>query len=162
MKTNRILAVVVLVVLSSLSSLAQGTKDPRIIIHGVQGGGASPTPSRCPDGGCLPVGVDFGFSVPQRGPLFFNNASEQNWISLTLTETGVAAENVSCAQSLFLNCTVTTLDDNSVQIVLSGIRGLNPRNGILAGANFSIGFGCVRGNCWPRGLSFTAHAGTSD
>jgi hypothetical protein len=57
-------------------------------------------------------------------------------------------------------CTVTTQEDNSVQIVLSGLRGLNPRNGILAGANFSIGFGCVQGNCWPRGLSFTAHAGT--
>jgi hypothetical protein len=162
MKTNRILAVFVLVVLCSLSSLAQGTKDPKIIIHAVQGGGASPTPGHCPEGGCTPVGVDFEFSIPQKGPLFFNNASEQDWISLTLIETGVAAENVSCAQNLFLSCSVIPRDDGSVQIVLSGIRGLNPRNGILAGANFSIGFACVQGNCWPRGLSFTAHAGTSD
>ena len=161
MKTNRILAVVVLVALCSLSSLAQGTKDPKIIIHGAQGG-ASPTPGHCPDGGCNPVGVDFEFSIPARGPLFFNNASEQDWISLTLIETGVAAENVSCAQNLFLTCTVTTQDDESVRIVLSGVRGPNPRHGILAGANFSIGFACVQGNCWPRGLSFTAHAGTTD
>jgi hypothetical protein len=74
----------------------------------------------------------------------------------------VAAENVSCAQNLFLTCTVTTNDDESVQIVLSGVRGPNPRHGILAGSDFSIGFACVQGNCWPRGLSFTAHAGTSD
>jgi len=160
MKACRILAVAVLVVLCALSSMAQGKKDPKIIIHGVQGGGLSPLLRRCPDQGCVPVGTDFEFSIPQRGPLFFNNASEQNWTSLTLTETGVAAENVSCAQSLFLTCTVTTQDDESVQIVLSGIRGLNPRNGILANGNFSIGFGCVLGNCWPRGLSFTAHAGT--
>jgi len=158
MKACRILAVAVLVVLCALSSMAQG-KDPKIIIHGVQGGGLSPSLRRCPDQGCMPVGTDFSFSA-QRGALFFNNASEQNWVSLTLTETGVPAENVSCAQTLFLTCAITTQEDGSVQIVLSGLRGLNPRNGILAGANFLIGFGCVEGVCWPRGLNFTAHAGT--
>jgi hypothetical protein len=158
MKTIRTFTLVALVALSSLATLAQ-SKDPKIIIHGVSGGALM---AFCPPQGCTRVGVDFGFTVNHNGgtPLFFNNASGQNWVSLTLTETGVAAADVSCVQTLFLSCTVTGQEDGSVQIVMSGIRGLNPRNGILAGANFSIGFGCVNGNCWPRGLSFSAHAGT--
>ncbi len=161
MKASRIFSVVALVVLCSLSVLAQ-KKDPKIIIRGTQGGGASPLPGRCPVDECTPVGTDFEFSIPQKGPLFFNNASELDWISLTLTESGVAADEVSCAQNLFLSCTVVTNDDESVSIILSGLKGLNPRRGIPAGANFVIGFACVEGNCWPRGLSFGAHAGTSD
>jgi hypothetical protein len=161
MKTLRTLTLVALV-LCSLATLAQ-SKDPKIIIRGVSGGGLMPFP-HCPPAGCTPVGVDFGFTVHNNGfpPLFFNNASEQNWVSLTLTESGVAAEDVSCVQTLFLSCTVTAQENGSVQIVLSGLQGLNPRNGILAGANFSIGFGCVNRSCWPRGLSFSAHAGTGD
>jgi hypothetical protein len=163
MKTIRTLSLVALVVLCSLATFAQ-RKDPKIIIRGVTGGGALAPFLQCPPEGCTPVGVDFTFSVHHNGgmPLFFNNASEQNWVSLTLTESGVLAQDVTCAQSLFLSCTVTAQEDGSVQIVLSGIRGDNLRNGILAGSNFSIGFGCVNGNCWPRGLNFTAHAGTSD
>ena len=161
MKTIRTLSLVALV-LCSLATFAQ-RKDPKIIIRGVNGGGLIQL-SQCPPEGCTPVGVDFGFTVNHNGgsPLFFNNASGQNWVSLTLTESGVAAADVSCVQSLFLSCTVTGQDNGSVQIVMSGIRGLNPRKGILAGANFSIGFLCVKGNCWPRGLSFSAHAGTGD
>jgi hypothetical protein len=160
MKTIRTFTLVALVVLCSLATLAQ-SKDPKIIIQGVSGGGLRPF-SQCPLEGCTPVGVDFGFTENHNGnpPLFFNNASGQNWVSLTLTESGVAATDVSCAQTLFLSCTVTGQEDGSVQIVMSGIRGRNPRKGILAGANFSIGFICVRGSCWPRGVSFTAHAGT--
>jgi hypothetical protein len=160
MKTIRTFTVVTLVVLCSLATLAQ-SKDPKVIIRGVNGGGLIAF-TQCPEEGCTPVGVDFSFTVNHNGgsPLFFNNASGQNWISLTLTETGVPAQDVSCAQSLFLSCTVTGQEDGSVQIIMSGIRGLNPRNGILSGANFSIGFVCVKGNCWPRGLSFIAHAGT--
>jgi uncharacterized membrane protein len=161
MITTRTLTLTVLVVLCSLVALAQ-TNDPKIIIHGVGGGGA-PTTVQCPPNGCLPVGVNFSFSVNHNGgrPLFFNNASGQDWISLTLVETGVAAADVTCVQTLYLSCTVTALENGSTQIVLSGVRGLNPRNGILAGSNFSIGFGCVQGHCWPRGLSFTAQAGTA-
>jgi hypothetical protein len=160
MKTMRTFSVVTLVVLCSLAALAQ-SKDPKIIIRGVNGGGLIPL-SQCPPEGCTPVGVDFSFTVDHNGgsPLFFNNASGQNWVALTLTESGVAAADVSCVQTLFLSCTVTGQDNGSVQIVMSGIRGLNPRKGILSGANFSIGFLCVKGNCWPRGLSFSAHAGT--
>lgn len=162
MKTSRTFTLVVLVVLCSLATLAQ-SKDPKVIVHGVNGGDLIPF-SHCPEEGCTPVGVDFGFTVDHNGrpPLFFNNASGLNWISLTLTESGVAAADVSCVQNLFLSCTVTPQEDGSVQIVLSGIRGLNPRNGIRAGANFSVGLACVKRSCWPRGLSFSAHAGTGD
>jgi len=153
---------VALVVLCSLATFAQ-RKDPKIIIRGVGGGGA-PTPlASCPPEGCPPVGVDFTFTVNHNGgaPLFFNNASGQNWVSLTLTESGVPAQDVTCAQNLYLSCAVNAQEDGSVQIVLSGIKGLNPRNGILAGANFAIGFGCVNGNCWPGGLGVSGHAGSA-
>ena len=162
MKTIRISTLVALVVLCSLATLAQ-SKDPKIIIQGVSGSGLRAF-SQCPPAGCTQVGVNFDFTVNHNGspPLFFNNASGLNWISLTLTESGVAAANVSCAQTFYLSCTVTGQEDGSVKIVMSGIRGFNPRQGIPAGANFSIEFACVSGSCWPRGLSFSAQAGTGD
>ena len=94
-----------------------------------------------------------------KGTLFFTNASGKNWTSLKLIEKGVPAEAISCAQSLFLSCTIRTLDNGAVEILLSGVKGNNPRNGIPNGASFSIKLGCVNGNCWPGGLNFTAHAG---
>jgi len=163
MKNARIFALIALVLLCSVAALADGIKDPKIIIHGVQGGGAL---KHCPPEGCTNVGVNFSFAVPEKGQgnqLFFTNASGKNWTSLTLIEKGVPAADISCAQSLFTSCTVSTLENGSVQIVLSGIKHkgqLNPQNGIQAGSSFSIGFGCVQGNCWPHGLQFTAHAGT--
>lgn len=162
MKMIRLFAVAALVVVCSIATQAR-IKDPKIIIHNV-GTGAAPTPlSRCPIDGCTPVGVNFSFSVNHNGgrPLMFNNASGQDWTSLTLTETGVPAEQVTCVQTVFLSCTVTQREDGSVQIVLSGLAGLNPRVGIPAGTNFSIGFGCVNRVCWPRGLNFQAQAGTA-
>jgi len=107
--------------------------------------------------------MNFSFSTPEngKGTLFFTNASGKNWTSLKLIEKGVPAEAISCAQSLFLSCTIRTLDNGAVEILLSGVKGNNPRNGIPNGANFSIKFGCVDGNCWPGGLSFSAHAGAA-
>jgi hypothetical protein len=162
MKTFRSLSLSALVVLCSLATLAQ-TKDPKIIIHNITGGTAPTRLSGCGIEGCTQVGVNFSFSVNHNGgrPLTFNNASGQDWISLTLTETGVPAEQVTCVQTVFLGCTVTGREDGSVQIVLSGVAGLNPRVGIPAGTNFSIGFGCVNHVCWPRGLNFQAQAGTA-
>jgi probable HAF family extracellular repeat protein len=161
MKTTRSLTVAILAILCSLTALAQ-KKDPKIIIRGVGGGGA-PTLATCPPDGCPPVGVDFTFTVNHNGgvPLLFNNASGQNWTALTLTETGVPADQVTCVQTLYLSCAVNQQENGSVQIVLSGLKGLNLRNGILAGANFSIGFNCVLKSCWPKGLSFGAHADTA-
>jgi hypothetical protein len=165
MKNTRIFTLVALVLLCSVAALADGIKDPKIIIRGVQGGGAGPL-AHCPPQGCTNVGINFTFSVPEKGEghqLFFTNASGKNWTSLTLIEKGVPAANVSCAQSLFTSCTISTLENGSVKIVLSGIKHkgqFNPKNGIPAGSSFLIGFGCVQGNCWPHGLEFTAHAGT--
>jgi hypothetical protein len=60
-----------------------------------------------------------------------------------------------------LSCNIRTLENGAVEILLSGVKGNNPRNGIPNGASFSIKLGCVDGNCWPPGLSFTAHAGAA-
>jgi hypothetical protein len=148
---------VLLVLLFSLAAFADSINDPVIIIHGVQGGGFI----TCPPQGCTQVGMTFSFTSPQHGKLFFTNASGQNWTSLALIESGVPAANISCSQSLFLNCSIRTLKDGKVEVLLSGVKhGLdNPHNGIPAGSSFYIGFGCVQGNCWPKGgVSWTAQA----
>jgi len=158
MKISRICLLVLLSLLCAALAFADTVKDPRIVIRGVQGG--APTPAICPPGGCTNVGMDFEFSAPEsgHGNLFFTNASGKNWTSLKLIETGVPAAAISCAQNLFLSCTITTLESGAVQILLSGVNGRNPKTGILAGSNFAIGFNCVDGSCWPGGLNFTAHA----
>jgi hypothetical protein len=162
MKISRICLLVVLCLLCTAAAFADGITDPKIIIHGVSGGGA-PGNGHCPPNGCTQVGMNFTFSTPPKGKgtLFFTNASGKNWTSLTLIEKGVSAESISCAQSLFLSCSVSTLKDGSVEIVLSGIKGHNPRQGIPAGSSFSIAFACVDKGCWPGGLGFTGHAGAA-
>lgn len=161
MKISQVCAVVLLLVLGSAMAFADSMTDPKIVIHGVNGGNG---PLACPPKGCTGVGLDFSFSVPKRGTgtLYFTNASGKNWTSLSLIETGVPAADISCKQSLFLNCSTKTLENGSVEILLSGVKhGLNPRTGILAGSSFSITFACVAQSCWPGGTGFTAHAGTA-
>lgn len=151
-----------LLLLGSIMAFADGIQDPKIIIHGVNGGNGPL--ENCPPAGCKDVGVDFTFSTPKSGSgqLFFTNASGKNWTSLTLIETGEPAADISCVQTLFLNCTTKTLKNGSVEILLSGIKhGLNPRTGIANGQSFAIQFECVSGSCWPGGVTFTAHAGTA-
>ncbi len=162
MKKSRIFSLVLFALLCVSMAFADGINDPQIIIRGVSGGGA-PAFAHCPPSGCTNVGMNFTFSVPEkgRGTLFFTNASGKNWTSLKLIEKGVSAEAVSCAQSLFLSCSVQTLKDGSVEILLSGVKGNNPRNGIKNGQSFAIGFACVDKNCWPGGLGFTAHASSA-
>jgi hypothetical protein len=166
MKISRICLLVLLIAVAASWSFGDSVHDPKIIIHGVSG--AAPTPL-CPAQGCTQVGMDFTFSVPNNvigsGQLFFTNVSGKNWTSLTLIENGaVPASAISCVQNLFLSCTATTLEDGSVAIVLSGVNsGRNPKIGILNGQSFSIQFACVPNpdgtkDCWPGGLSFTAHA----
>ncbi len=160
MKISQICAVAMLLVVGSVMAFADGINDPKIIIHGVNGGNS---PQSCGRHGCQQVGVDFTFNTPKggSGTLFFTNASGKNWTSLTLIETGVPAAAISCVQTLFLNCSTKTLQNGSVEILLSGVRhGLNPRIGILAGQSFSIGFACVDGSCWPGGIPISGHAGT--
>ncbi len=163
MKISRLCLLLVLSLMCTGLAFADGIQDPKIIIHGVSGGGA-PGFGHCPPSGCTNVGMNFEFSTPKHGSgtLFFTNASGKNWTSLKLIETGVPAEAVSCAQSLFLSCTVRTLQNGSVEIVLSGVhKGLNPRTGIANGQSFSIAFACVKGNCWPGGMGVSGHAGSA-
>jgi hypothetical protein len=162
MKISRLCLLVSLALLCTGLAFADGIKDPKIIIRGVNGGGFSPN-SHCPPSGCTNVGMNFEFTVPKHGTgtLFFTNASGKNWTSLKLIETGVPAAAVSCQQSLFLSCTVTTLENGSVQILLAGIKGHNRRAGIENGSSFAIGFACVDKSCWPGGLSFSAHASSA-
>lgn len=161
MKISQICAVALLLVLGSALAFADSMTDPKIIIHGINGGNG---PLACPPKGCQGVGLDFTFSTPKggSGTLFFTNTSGKNWTSLTLIENGsVKAIDISCKQTLFLNCSTQTLKNGSVEILLSGVRsGLNPRTGILAGQSFSMTFACVGQSCWPGGLGFTGHAGT--
>jgi hypothetical protein len=158
MKISRLCLLVVLALLCTGLAFADGIKDPKIIIRGVQGGARS-----CPPGGCTNVGMNFSFTVPEKGHgvLFFTNASGKNWTSLKLIEKGVPAAAISCSQSLFLSCSIRTLEDGSVEILLAGVKGQNPRPGIGNGQSFSINLACVKKDCWPGGLQFTAHAGTS-
>jgi hypothetical protein len=161
MKISQIWAVAMLLVLGSALAFADSMTDPKIIIHGANGGNG---PMGCGPKGCQNVGLNFTFTTPVngKGTLFFTNASGKNWTSLALIESVVPAADISCTQTLFLSCTTQTLKNGSVEILLSGVRhGLNPRTGILAGQSFSIGFACVQQSCWPGGATFSAHAGTA-
>jgi len=158
MKISQICAVVVLLAVGSLTAFADGITDPKIIIHGVSG--AAP----CGPHGCEDVGMSFSFTIPKSGHgfLYFTNTSGKNWTSLTLIENGVPAADISCTQTVFLNCSTKTLGNGSVEILLSGVHTntLNPRTGIGNGQSFDIGFRCVNAACWTNGGStVTAHAG---
>jgi PEP-CTERM motif len=158
MKISQICAFALLLVVGSVMAFADGIKDPKIIIQGVNGGSS---PLGCER--CQGVGVKFSFQIPNSGKgfLFFTNTSGKNWTSLTLTETGVPASAISCSQSLFLSCTTKTVGA-SVEIILKGIKGgQNARKGILNGQSFDIGFACVGTSCWTNGgTTMYAHAGT--
>ena len=159
MKISRLCAVVLVLLVGTATSFANGI-DPKVIIHGVNGG-ASPT--HCSPEQCQNVGLNFNFSTPASGSgtLFFTNASGVNWTSLKLIETSgvVAAADIKCASYLFKSCTTFTLPNGSVEILLQGVKGgLNKDVGIRAGTSFSIQFACVNNGCWPGGLSFGGHA----
>ena len=91
MKISRICTFALLFVVGSVMAFADGINDPKIIIQGVNGGGA---PLLCPPKGCTDVGVNFSFTIPKSGKgfLYFTNTSGKNWTSLTLIETGVSGE----------------------------------------------------------------------
>jgi hypothetical protein len=162
MKISQIFAVTLLLVMGSMMAFADGIHDPRIVIHGVNGGNA---PVVCPNQGCTNVGLNFAFSAPASGTgtLFFTNTSGQNWSSLTLVEQGhaVPASAITCHSNLFSSCMAETLKNGNVAIVLSGTRGNNPDRGIANGQSFAIAFSCVNNNCWPGGLKFGGHANSS-
>jgi PEP-CTERM motif len=158
MKISRICALFLLVMVASALAFGDGIHDPKVIVHGANGGGDS----QCGRHNCMDVGLNFSFQVPKSGSgaLYFTNTSGKDWTSLALIEKGVPAADINCAQSLFLTCTVKTLKNGSVEILLAGIHGGdNPRTGIRNGQSFSIKFAC-NPSCWPGGLTIGGHAGT--
>ncbi len=159
MKISRICAAALILAFGSVLAFADGIHDPKIVIHGVNGGNAVQS-QLCGRKGCQDVGVNFSFTIPKTGKgfLYFTNTSGVNWTSLTLIENGVPAADITCAQGLFLNCTTKTLHNGSVEILLSGVRSgshiaQNARIGILNGQTFEIGFECVAQSCWTNGGS---------
>ncbi len=162
MKISQICAVALLFVVGSVLAFADGINDPKIIIQGVSGGGAPLSEGGCSK--CVNVGLTFTFTIPKSGKgfLYFTNESGKNWTSLALIEKGVPAIDIDCQQSFFTSCSTKTLENGSVEILLSGIKHtLNPRVGILNGKSFSIGFACVSASCWTNGgTQVGATAGT--
>ena len=72
--------------------------DPLIVIR---------DPVGCPSHACVSVtGFTFSFTVPSKGfgTLNFLNASGTTWKSLILTETGVAAANITCSAPGVFSC----------------------------------------------------------
>jgi len=150
----KVCAFALIAIVASTLAFADGIQDPKVIVKGAGGGNVAQ--GKCPQ--CVPVGFNFSFTIPEggSGSLFFTNASGKSWNSLKLIETGVPAADVSCHSSLFASCTVTTLRDGSVQILLTNGDGRNNRgNGIPEGGNFQIQFACVKGSCWPGGITIT-------
>ena len=122
--------------------------DPTVIIR---------DPLGCPSNACVPItGLTFSFQVPAAGfgILHFLNSSGVTWNSLILTETGVAAANVTCSADVF-SCSVLAFGQNGAKLVLTATGGFT---GIPSGDSFEIILGCVNGNCWPGGLQFDAVA----
>jgi hypothetical protein len=159
-KTSKLCGLALFVVVASALVFADGIKDPKVIIKGAGGGNVAQ--GKCPQ--CVPVGFNFSFTIPESGSgsLFFTNESGKNWNSLTLIESGVPAADVSCHSSLFASCSVTTLKNGSVEILLTngGNGRLNRGSGIENGGNFQIQFACVKGSCWPGGIQVTGHGST--
>ncbi len=123
--------------------------DPSVIIR---------DPVGCPSHACVTVtGFTFGFSVPSQGfgLLNFLNASGATWTSLILTETGVAAANISCSAPNVFSCAVVAMGTNGAKIVLTATGSLT---GIPNGNSFEVLLGCVNENCWPGGLQVDAAA----
>lgn len=85
----------------------------------------------------------------------FTNMSGVSWTSLTLTESGVAASDITCSSNIF-SCSVVANGANGARIVLTAFGSLI---GVPAGQSFELGFGCKSGGCaaWPS-LNFTADA----
>ena len=122
--------------------------DPKIIVR---------DPLGCPSNACTTVtGLTFGFQVPSSGfgILHFLNASGVTWTTLVLTETGVAAANISCSSDVF-SCAVVAMGQNGAKIVLTG---LGAGQGIPNGNSFEVLLSCVASNCWPGGLQVDAAA----
>jgi hypothetical protein len=132
----------------AVAAHASSINDPKVIIN---------DPVGCPSNACVTVtGTTFGFAVPSAGfgNLHFLNASGVTWSSLILTETGVAAVNISCSSDVF-SCAVVAFGQNGAKIVLTSLGG---GAGIPNGNSFEVILSCVNSNCWPGGMDIDAAA----
>ena len=160
MKISQLCALALLLVVASAMAFADPINDPKIIIKGA--GSGDLVQGHCPQ--CVGVGSSFTFNVPESGSgnLFFTNQSGTNWNTLTLIEKGVPAVDISCHSALFSSCSTETLKNGSVEILLSNSgRAQWKDHGIPNGANFEISFSCVKGSCWPGGLTFNGHGSSA-
>lgn len=147
MRTSLKICLLVLVVALVSAAASASPLDPKIIIR---------DPIGCPSNACTPVGLSFSFNVPQGGfgLLHFINASGVTMNSLILTETGVAASNISCAADTF-SCAVVAFGQNGAKLLLTA---LGPTGGIPNGNSFEVLLSCVNSTCWPSNLQFNATA----
>jgi len=97
----------------------------------------------------------FAISAGSAGTLHFTNMSGVSWHSLTLTETGIAASDLTCTSNIF-SCSIMPQGSNGARVVLTVFGSLV---GVPAGQSFEIGFGCKSGGClaWPS-TDFSADA----
>lgn len=97
----------------------------------------------------------FALSAGSAGTLHFTNMSGVSWHSLTLTEAGIAASDLTCTSNIF-SCSITPQGTNGARIVLTVFGSLV---GVPAGQSFEVGFGCKSGGCfaWPS-TDFNADA----
>ena len=107
---------------------------------------------------CTPLSglaFTFSFSTGFEGTLHFTNMSGVSWHSLSVTESGLPAADITCTSNLF-SCSVFPDGANGARVVLTAFGTLL---GVPAGQSFEIGFGCKSGGCaaWPS-LNFTADA----
>jgi len=126
--------------------------DPGIIIK---------DPVVCNPPNCTVItGNSFSFTVTKLATynVSFLNSSGANWTGFTFTETGVAAQNITCTSTIF-SCTVNPFGQNGAQLVLTAVAGLP---GVIpVGSVLEIGLQCLP-TCWPVGLQFNVVANTPE
>ena len=135
----------------ALAAHADSINDPRIIVR---------DPVGCPSNACVTLGLGqltFSFNVPSAGfgALHFLNSTGVAFNSLILTETGVAAANISCSAPGVFSCALVALGTSGAKIVLTATGNFT---GIPNGNSFEILLSCVNSNCWPGGMNVDAAA----
>jgi hypothetical protein len=158
MKISQICAVVLLLVAGSVMAFADSTNDPKVIIKGVSGnviGSVDGCEFTC-------ASFFFNFKTPASGSgtLDFTNNTDVTWTSLTLVERGnnPTIYQITCsASAFFTNCLKAVTGQGTgghPELIFTGGTGIAP------GENFALAFSCVKGVCWPGGLSFGGYANT--
>jgi hypothetical protein len=140
----------------SVAAHADSSNDPRVVIKDAEPGQNV-------------SGLNFGFSLPGptggqfTGDLDFTNTGSQTWTTLALFESAVPASLVSCGANAFFNRCTVSHDPRTLltEILFYNVVGCGHLGtGILAGENFTLGFGPGKGSkvSWPAGTSFTGVA----